>query len=445
MEDTGYLYAVICAAVQGMSMIVTGACLERLLTGRNEVVSRKKRSVIWIVCSFLLTGTKCLIPLQAAYVTAGTQIFLSVWFIIVLHYFYKDRGRVKLLHAAMLLLQNGLADIIQSTFWIKLDYAKWNFPFRHKAAAEMCIIVAILSIMLNSCYTMIVLRMRKNNHTKTNPVWLALMMVLILIFTEMESRQWDSAAGLWYLIYRCVFTVLEFAILMMYLSYSEKREIQEEKQRVQEEFNKLQQVMELEKLHYEQIEARREEMAKIRHDYNNVISSVMFLIENGRTDEAGDVIKDLSDRISKTREYPFCGVPIINAILTEKQKECETESISLTVDLLIPNNVIAADLDLCMIFGNLMDNAIRSCKELRVIGKECSIMLTGGIVQDYLIVKCRNTSLENREKKIKGTGYGHKILADIAGKYDGDFQIEYEDGVFTAQISLKNDAEEKMI
>lgn len=99
-----------------------------------------------------------------------------------------------------------------------------------------------------------------------------------------------------------------------------------------------------------------------------------------------------------------------------------------------------ADLDWCMIFGNLMDNAIRSCRELQGREKERWITLKAGTVQNYLIIKCRNPSLENREKIIKGTGYGHKILADIAGKYDGDFQTAYEDGIFTAQISLKQQA-----
>lgn len=58
------------------------------------------------------------------------------------------------------------------------------------------------------------------------------------------------------------------------------------------------------------------------------------------------------------------------------------------------------------------------------------------MVQEYLIIKCKNTALENRENKIWGTGYGHKILTDIAGKYHGDFQTIYEDGNFVAQISL---------
>ena len=69
-----------------------------------------------------------------------------------------------------------------------------------------------------------------------------------------------------------------------------------------EEVRELQHAMELEKVHYEQIEARREEMAKLRHDYNNVITSVMYLIENGKTEEAREIMRDLSERINGTKE-----------------------------------------------------------------------------------------------------------------------------------------------
>ena len=105
-----------------------------------------------------------------------------------------------------------------------------------------------------------------------------------------------------YFIFICIFSVAVYAVLMLFLSRSEKKEAQEEQQQMMEEVRELQHAMELEKVHYEQIEARREEMAKLRHDYNNVITSVMYLIENGKTEEAREIMRDLSERISRTKE-----------------------------------------------------------------------------------------------------------------------------------------------
>lgn len=433
MSETGVIYAVICAVAQGVSMAAMGFCLEHLLTGRDDKISKRTRLAIFIIFGFLIMGMKCLFPMPALMATVVTPAALSLFYILFLKCCYDNKSMIKLVHIAMLIIQNILADIIQALFFGRSNVAMWENPFYYREMAEACMMVAAISIMLNIGYTALVLRIQKKERVKTSPVWIAMMLFIMLIFTVMRairSMQVSDAFQDWYFIFLCAFITLLFATLMLFLSQSEKREAQAEVQ-------KLQQVMELEKLHYEQIEARREEMAKLRHDYNNVITSVMHLIETGKTDEAGNVIEDLAERISRTKEYPYCGVPIINAVLTEKQNVCEEEAISLSVDLLIPDTVSAADLDLCMIFGNLMDNAIRSSREVREEKKECSIILNAGVVQNYLIIKCRNTSLENREKKIKGTGYGHKILADIAGKYDGDFQTAYEAGIFTAQISLR--------
>ncbi len=386
---------------------------------------------------------KCLSLLPAALLAVINPIVLNLFYLFFLKYFCKDKWRTKLFHFAMLLMQSVLADIIYQSVWgYLIGNDIWDTPFRSQAFAESCIVIAAISIMLNIIYTMIVLSVRRRKRIKINVVWIAMILFFVLMLLAiLVIRQTSSAVGEGgqpYFIFICIFTIMEFATVMLFLSQAEKQEAQNEKRAAQEEVRRLQQVMELEKAHYEQIEARREEMAKIRHDYNNVITSVLHLIETGKTDEAGSVMKDLARRISQTKEYPFCQVPIINAVLTEKQKVCQAEDISLTVDLLFPEENSVADLDWCMIFGNLMDNAIRSCLELQ--GRERWITLNAGAVQNYLIIKCRNPSLENREKKIKGTGYGHKILADIAGKYDGDFQTAYEDGIFTSQIILKQQA-----
>lgn len=442
MSETGVIYAVICAVAQILSHTGMGFCLEQLLTEREERGPRRKRIAIWIVLGSVIFGGKCLLASSVVFVSVMSPIVMSLSYVLFLLYFYKDKWGIKLFHIAMVMVQNALADVIYQSVWgYQMGYGIGDIPFRNQTYAEGCVVVAAITIMLNIIYTVIVLRTRKKKRVKTSLVWIVIMLFFtLMLFAVLVMRDTANAVGEGaqsYFIFTCIFTIMEFATMMLFLSQTEKQEAQKEKREAQEKVQKLQRVMELEKAHYEQIEARREEMAKIRQDYNNVITSVIHLIETGKTDEAGNMIQDLTERISKTKEYPFCGVPIINAVLTEKQNVCKAEGFSLSVDLLIPGTVAAADLDLCMIFGNLMDNAIRSCREVREVKKECSIILNAGVVQDYLIIKCRNTSLENREKKIKGTGYGHKILADIAGKYDGDFQTAYEAGIFTAQISLR--------
>lgn len=300
MSDTGYIYAVICAVAQGMCVVVLGLCLERLLSGRDDRISKKKRMMLWAIEGVGTQGIKCLIPIPDIYLSIGNPIVMSLCFFFILKYCYRDSGVTKFVHAAILVIQNILSEVFYHSLWgAQLDV--WRFPFENKAMAETCTVVAAISIFMNILYTVIVLNTRKKKREKTSPVWIAIMLLLILILAAIRGMR-DALNTSSYFIFICIFAIMEFATLMLFLSQSERKEAQEEKQRTLEEVKKLRHIMELEKLHYEQIEARREEMAKIRHDYNNVITSVMYLIENGRTDEAEEIMKDLARRISQTKE-----------------------------------------------------------------------------------------------------------------------------------------------
>jgi hypothetical protein len=63
---------------------------------------------------------------------------------------------------------------------------------------------------------------------------------------------------------------------------------------------------------------------------------------------------------------------------------------------------------------------------------ELKSMVDGG----YLFIKAINPSSERPKKPAPGHGYGSRILSDFAARYCGDYRTDYEDGVFTAMVSL---------
>lgn len=178
----------------------------------------------------------------------SAEFVLSVF----LKYFCKDKWRTKLFHFAMLLMQSVLADIIYQSVWgYLIGNDIWDTPFRSQAFAESCIVIAAISIMLNIIYTMIVLSVRRRKRIKINVVWIAMILFFVLMLLAiLVIRQTSSAAGEGgqpYFIFICIFTIMEFATVMLFLSQAEKQEAQNEKRAAQEEVRRLQQVMELEK------------------------------------------------------------------------------------------------------------------------------------------------------------------------------------------------------
>ena len=203
---------------------------------------------------------------------------------------------------------------------------------------------------------------------------------------------------------------------------------------VEQELKEMHHVMELEHVHYQEIESKREEVAKIRHDINNQILAARHLISEGDTERSEHMMEQLLEQVSATKEYPSCAVPIINAILNEKNRLCEQHQIELVTDLSFPSDLHVDDVMLCSLFSNLLDNAIHAVEDMDP-GKRwirISAITEGG----FLVVKTRNPSGKPEPVK-RGHGKGTVILQEIAEMYGGMYQTEYWDGIFTAVVNIE--------
>jgi len=219
----------------------------------------------------------------------------------------------------------------------------------------------------------------------------------------------------------------------------------EKKIAAQEELKEAQHKVQLEKAHYNATEKRREELAEMRKGFNEQLNAISALVSDGNEGQARYMIADISDKISLTRENPYCVIPVVNAVIMEKEKECKKAGIELSVNLSIPNSLVVSPMHLCSIFGNILDNAINACKKLQVDTVKPVIRLSSKIDGDYLFIKATNPSDKPNPLPAVGRGYGLRILTDLAKRYGGVFQSNYQDGMFTVVISLLalESAEEK--
>jgi len=210
---------------------------------------------------------------------------------------------------------------------------------------------------------------------------------------------------------------------------------QDKKITLQEELRETRHAMELEQSHYKEVDKRRAELSKIRHDFNNQLAAIGNLIQLGDEDTAQEMIKSLSSEIIKTKENPYCHIPVINAILLDKNQVCEEHCIALEVDLDLPQTLEVQPLHLCSVFSNLLDNAINASKNTKFKNTPL-IRLNSTVDGDYLFIKVANPSNKPPKTPAPGRGYGSRILSDIAARYSGDYRVEYKGGVYTAIVAL---------
>lgn len=210
---------------------------------------------------------------------------------------------------------------------------------------------------------------------------------------------------------------------------------QGERDALARQVHELEQLRQTELLHYQSIETRREEMAKIRHDFNNQLTTALYLTEQGASAESRELLNQLKDSISSTKEYAWCSNPIVNAILDEKSAVCQQQQVSLQAELDVERDLKIQPVHLCSAFSNLLDNAIRGAAQAPK--EQRTISLHAVQDGDFLHIKTENRSLPpERKRRSDGHGYGQQILRDIAQQYHGSFQAEWKDGIYTAVLSL---------
>lgn len=254
-------------------------------------------------------------------------------------------------------------------------------------------------------------------------VYLPVLFILASLFGTFYA--YISAPGAFFWCVCILLSGISIVCLLYYVVSLEK------KAELEEELQNIHYTRELEQAHYRTIQERREELARIRHDFNNQLAAVRLLIQSSDEKDAGSMLRQLGEDIAATREEPYCSVPVINAVLTEKAAMCESEGIRLEIQLDLPHMLTIHPLHLCRIFANLLDNAAKAAR----FTAAPAITLSSAMAGDYLFIKTVNPSLPP-VKPGKGHGYGSKILKQLAAKYDGSYQVSYEDGIFTAVVTL---------
>lgn len=254
-------------------------------------------------------------------------------------------------------------------------------------------------------------------------VYLPVVAILFSLFLTYYAYISSTSILLW-----CVCSLMGSASALFLLYYVIELE---RKTELEAELRDIHYTMELEQSHYRAVEARREELAKIRHDFNNQLAAISALLQSGDRADAQTMLSQLSAGIAATREAPYCAIPVVNAVLTEKDALCREAGITLHTELDLPETLAVEPLHLCSILSNLLDNAIHGCAGT----EQPVITLSSAMAGDYLLLRTVNPAKPPQEPG-KGHGYGSKILKELSGKYDGSYETAYEPGVFTAVVSL---------
>ena len=195
--------------------------------------------------------------------------------------------------------------------------------------------------------------------------------------------------------------------------------------------------------HYAEVENMYRQIRGWRHDYRNHIqvlksyAAMEDLASLNRYLEELDTDLNTVDMVLKT------GNAMTDVILNSKISLAKSKKIPVTADAHVPVALTTSEIDLCIIIGNLFDNAIEACMALPE--EERMIRVYMDMKNTQLYMSFTNTTALKKQKKengrffsTKGAGHGYGLVRidTIIERCQGYISRNSEDGAFTTEILL---------
>ncbi len=194
------------------------------------------------------------------------------------------------------------------------------------------------------------------------------------------------------------------------------------------------------KTHLDEVRSIHKEMRGYKHDFHNHLQTLKGYIEAGENERALKYIEELDYGVMNTDTLLKTGNVSVDIILSAKIAKAKSNGINVTVKANLPDNLNITDVELSIVIGNLLDNAIEACtastdKEpfIRVYLVMKSNMLYFSMLNSSGDKLKKDGSLFN-SKKGGFHGFGLRRAESIIEKHGGWIKYNSEDGAFSSEF-----------
>lgn len=195
--------------------------------------------------------------------------------------------------------------------------------------------------------------------------------------------------------------------------------------------------------HYAEVENMYRQTRGWRHDYRNHIQVLKNYAQLGDLEAVKSYLDELAEDLNAVDLALKTGNKMTDVILNSKISLARSKEIQVRADAHVPVALTTAQIDLCIILGNLFDNAIEAC--LPLPSEQRMIRVYMDMKNTQLYISFTNTTAQKKRIKengrfssTKGSGHGYGLVRidTIIERYQGYIRRGSEDGAFTTEILL---------
>jgi len=192
--------------------------------------------------------------------------------------------------------------------------------------------------------------------------------------------------------------------------------------------------------HLKEVRSIHREMRGYKHDFHHHLQMLKGQLEAGETERALQYIEELDYEITHMDTLIKTGNLAADVILSAKLSQAKEHRIAVTVKAVLPEQLLISDVELSIILGNYLENAIEACKVLpfeerfiRLYIKQKGTMLYFSMLNSSGKKMAKEGSLF-ASKKSGMHGFGLKRAEAILEKHGGWCKYNSEDGAFSTEF-----------
>lgn len=193
------------------------------------------------------------------------------------------------------------------------------------------------------------------------------------------------------------------------------------------------------KRHLDEVRSIHSEMRGYKHDFHHHLQALKGQLEAGETDRAIAYIEQLDQSLQNVDTLLKTGNVTVDAILSTKLSKAKADGIAVTVEACLPDALLLTDVELSIIIGNLLDNAIEACRN--TAGRKfirLSVRMKGKLMYFYMLnsagKKKEKAGLLFKTSKPGAHGFGLHRAESILRAHGGWVKYNSEDGAFTSEF-----------
>ena len=256
-------------------------------------------------------------------------------------------------------------------------------------------------------------------------------MLCMMVIYNIALRSTDEVIRSSLLIFTFLILVSDIVFFKLYTMYQEKKKIEVQRQEYAYQLEAYDRQV-------DEKRGKEREFRKMKHDMKNNMIYLQELL-NSDPEKAKEYLEEyIGETFSGKNEFAKSGNLAIDAVLNYKYVNAVEKRIRMELELKIPDVLPYKSSDLCIVLGNLLDNAMEATEKLE---NEKDIFVRLLYQKEKLLIKIQNPYTGDLKKDRTGNyisekkdrenhGIGLKSVRKVVEKYEGVMEIHTEDQIF---------------